>query len=52
MFLKYRKNIFSQNGEDGVIQEILRRLKLKKEINGVVNSERGMANMEAILSIL
>lgn len=30
MFLKYRKNIFSQNGEDGVIQEILRRLKLKK----------------------
>ena len=28
MFQKYRKNIFSQNGEDGVILEILKRLKL------------------------
>ena len=27
MFQKYRKNIFSQNGEDGVILEILKRLK-------------------------
>ena len=30
MFQKYRKNIFSQNGEDGVISEILERLKLNK----------------------
>lgn len=28
MFQKYRKNIFSQNGEDGVILEILKRLRL------------------------
>jgi len=27
--LKYRKNIFSQNGEDGVIEEILKRLNIK-----------------------
>ena len=31
MFQKYRKNIFSQNGEDGVILEILKRLKLKSK---------------------
>jgi hypothetical protein len=30
VFQKYRKNIFSQNGEDGVISEILERLKLNK----------------------
>ena len=29
MFQKYRKNIFSQNGEDGVLLEIFKRLKLK-----------------------
>ncbi len=31
MFQKYRKNVFSQNGEDGVLLEILRRLKLKSK---------------------
>lgn len=31
MFQKYRKNFFSQNGEDGVIFEILKRLKLKSK---------------------
>ena len=29
MFQKYRKNIFSQNGEDGIVLEILKRLKIK-----------------------
>ena len=29
MFQKYRKNIFSQNGEDGVVLEILKRLNTK-----------------------
>ena len=33
MFQKYRKNIFSQNGEDGVILELLKRLRLKKKVN-------------------
>ena len=28
MFQKYKRNVFSQNGEDGVILEILKRLKL------------------------
>ena len=27
---KYRKNKYSQNGEDGVLQEILKRLNIKK----------------------
>ena len=31
MFSKYKKNIFSQNGEDGIILEILKRLKLNKK---------------------
>ena len=31
MFQKYRKNVFSQNGEDGVLLEILKRLKLKSK---------------------
>jgi hypothetical protein len=31
VFQKYRKNFFSQNGEDGVIFEILKRLKLKSK---------------------
>ena len=31
MFQKYRKNIFSQNGEDGVVLEILKRLKIKNK---------------------
>ncbi len=31
MFRKYRKNFFSQNGEDGVISEILKRLKFKSK---------------------
>ena len=29
MFQKYKKNFYSQNGEDGVVLEILKRLKLK-----------------------
>ena len=32
MFNKYKKNFFSQNGEDGVILELFKRLKLKKKI--------------------
>jgi hypothetical protein len=32
MFDKYKKNFFSQNGEDGVILELLKKLKLKKKI--------------------
>ena len=32
MFQEYRKNFFSQNGEDGVIQEILKRLKLNSKV--------------------
>jgi len=28
VFEKYRKNLFSQNGEDGVVLEIIKRLKL------------------------
>ncbi|MDA8771213.1 FkbM family methyltransferase [Candidatus Pelagibacter bacterium] len=31
MYQKYKKNIFSQNGEDGIILEILKRLKLNKK---------------------
>ena len=31
MYQKYKKNIFSQNGEDGIIFEILKRLKLNKK---------------------
>ena len=31
MFQSYKKNFFSQNGEDGVILEILKRLKLKSK---------------------
>lgn len=31
MFDKYKKNIFSQSGEDGVIFELLRRIRLKKK---------------------
>ncbi len=31
MFQKYKKNFYSQNGEDGVILEILKRLKLKSK---------------------
>jgi hypothetical protein len=30
---KYKKNIFSQNGEDGIIEEILIRLNIKNDIN-------------------
>ena len=33
MFQKFRKNFFSQNGEDGVIFEILKRIKLKSKNN-------------------
>ena len=33
MFDKYKKNIFSQSGEDGVIFELLRRIRLKKKAN-------------------
>ena len=28
-FLKYRKNIYSQNGEDGILEEIIKRINLK-----------------------
>ena len=31
MFQKYKKNIFSQNGEDGVLLELLKRLKLNSK---------------------
>lgn len=31
MFRKYKKNVYSQNGEDGIILEILRRLKLNRK---------------------
>ena len=31
MYQKYMKNIFSENGEDGIILEILKRLKLNKK---------------------
>jgi hypothetical protein len=30
---KYKKNIHSQNGEDGIIQEILIRLNIKNDLN-------------------
>ena len=41
---KYRQNIYSQNGEDGIIQEIKKRLNLDKQnSNWCVNSELGMA---------
>ena len=33
MFHKYKKNFYSQNGEDGIIFEILKRLKLKSKNN-------------------
>ena len=32
MYLKYRKNIFSQNGEDGIIDKILQDLNIKDNI--------------------
>ena len=32
MFQKYKKNFFSQNGEDGVIQEILKRIHLNSKV--------------------
>ena len=31
MFRKYKRNIFSQNGEDGIVSEIFKRLKLKSK---------------------
>tara|TARA_A100001015_G_scaffold4124_1_gene5406 strand:- start:594 stop:998 length:405 start_codon:yes stop_codon:yes gene_type:complete len=31
VFQRYKKNFFSQNGEDGIILEILKRLKLKQK---------------------
>ena len=31
MFEKYKRNIYSQNGEDGVISEILKRLNLNSK---------------------
>ena len=31
MFQKYKRNIYSQNGEDGIILEILKRLKLNSK---------------------
>ena len=31
MFQKYKRNIFSQNGEDGIVLEILKRLKLNSK---------------------
>ncbi len=29
-FLKYRKNIYSQNGEDGILEELIKRINLKE----------------------
>ena len=33
MFQEYKRNIFSQNGEDGIVLEIIKRLKLKSKNN-------------------
>ena len=30
MFNKFKKNIYSQNGEDGILQELLKKLNLEK----------------------
>jgi len=51
VFQKHKKNFFSQNGEDGVILEILIRLGLKSKKNGVVNLVLGMEFMEVTLLI-
>ena len=32
MYLKYRKNYFSQNGEDGIIEKLLDQLNLKQNL--------------------
>ena len=32
MYLKYRKNFFSQNGEDGIIEKIIQDLNLKQKL--------------------
>ena len=32
MYLKYRKNYFSQNGEDGILAKLLKDLKIKNNI--------------------
>lgn len=32
-FNKFQKNIYSQNGEDGIISEILKRLNLRENEN-------------------
>ena len=29
-YLKFRKNIYSQNGEDGILEEIIKRINLKE----------------------
>lgn len=29
-FLKYRKNVYSQNGEDGILEELIKRINLKE----------------------
>ena len=29
MFDKFKKNVFSQNGEDGIIEELIKRLEIK-----------------------
>ena len=28
-YKKYKKNVYSQNGEDGIIEELLKRLNIK-----------------------
>ena len=30
MFINFKKNIYSQNGEDGILEEILKKLNIKK----------------------
>ena len=50
MFSNFKKNIYSQNGEDGILEEILKKLNLK--INGwCCEFELGMANTVVTLLI-
>ena len=42
MLNRYGKNFFSQNGEDGIIIELLKRLNFEIKSHGVVNLVPGM----------
>lgn len=48
---KYARNLFSQNGEDGIIAEVVRRLGLEKSVAVEVgaNDGRWMSNTKALL---